>query len=64
MCAHIFFTLYRVSVWEKNKEYFRIGYYVISWGLPWIPTIIVLAKKKIVGGGFFCTIDGSASDGW
>ncbi len=36
---------------------------MVSWGLPWIPAIVVMAKKKIEGGSLSCIVSESHIDG-
>ncbi len=60
---NIFLSLMRWSWFTSNLMYFRIGCYVMCWGVPWIPAIVVLSLKKIEGGSLTCLVAPSHIDG-
>lgn len=65
-CAafNIFMTLMRWKIFAEHLTAFRIGYYAMSYLLPWLPITIVMAKRKIVGGSINCLPDGDSDNGW
>ncbi len=61
---NILTALARWRICAEHALAMRITYYVLCYGVSLIPMIVVLIRKKFVGGTLICGIDGAIANGW